>query len=179
MTFETDAVFPSVTAKRRTNVIAEALREKYQKVRFLRAELDREQHALLSALEKLASRAREADLELEELKQALAEYEVTVVPELVVEAEEARWRTEQARNVQAQAQPTLVDLYPESRERKNAVSLQVRSLLETFGPLPLRDIHKLLRTKGVETPNLPRLSQILSESSMFEADRSKGWSLKE
>lgn len=167
-------------AVRRVGVVAEALAEKHQKLSFLRSDAEREQRALLSKLEQLSQRIAGLDSELEELREALAQFEVELEPEVVVvESEDARWKREQDRYMQAQGLQPLLDLYPETRHQKHAIAAEVRTLLELFGSMPLREIHRLLRTKGVDTPGLGRLSQILSESQMFEADRTKGWSLKE
>jgi hypothetical protein len=116
--------------------------------------------------------------EMDELAAALREFEVTVEP-VLVEDESKRWVREQRRYMQANGPLSSVEFFPESRQQKQAVIAQVRNILKAFGSMQVREIHGLLRTEEGDVPSLPRLSQILSESQEFEADRSKGWSLKE
>lgn len=169
---------PSAAPKRRMGVVAQALLEKLEKLRVVRRNLDREQAMQLAAAKQLELRIAEVESELAELATALDDYEIPSTP-VSVESESDRWAKEQTRFMQAEDRTLApAELYPPSSHQKQAVITEVRLMLEKMGSMHVRDIHKVLRASGIGTPNVPRLSQILSESEEFQADRSKGWSLK-
>jgi hypothetical protein len=172
---------PSTTnpPERRLGVVAQALLEKFQRVSLHRRDLNAKFAAAKAVLEELERQLKEADSELLELQEALQPYGVPLSQPPLPEDEETKWRKDRDRFVQAQGHPPVADIYPESRQQKQSVVSEVRLILSTFGSMHVRDIHAALRNKGIAVPHVPRLSQILSESELFEADRSKGWSLKE
>jgi hypothetical protein len=166
---------------RRRNVIVEALAEKYQKTQVLHMDLQREYSMLVERMEAVKHRMRSVEGDLNALNGAIRELERSSSPEpqrLSIDEDE-RWRREQRRFSQANGTSPAIDVLGETGQQKQWVINEVRLILETLGSMHLRDIHGMLRTKDGDVPSPSRLSQILSESEFFQADRTKGWSLKE
>lgn len=164
----------------RSSVVAEALTEKLKSLAVARMEIEREQEYFNHKVAQLQSRREQVDAEIEELRRAIRDLGLdSPSTRLVLESEEDRWRQQRRRFSQANGVPPPVEVFSESRQQKQFLIREVRELLEMFGPMQLRQLHSMLETKGVEVPSTGRLSQILSESDIFEADRSRGWSLKE
>ena len=177
MTSDSQLIFRRRVKVTQSGVIAEALAEKLGKLRLQERMIEREQQAQRAAAEELVTRMSEVLGQIEELQAALRDHQI-VGP--VVDESERRLlvdRTERNRWAHEHNNVTL-EIHPETRAQKQIALAEAKEILSSFGSIHVRELYSLLATKGVEISSPQRLSQILSESQEFEADRTKGWSLK-
>lgn len=176
MTFEP----VNVLTGRRTGVIAQALLEKYQKVELVRGELERERTRLQQAIDQVGTKIDAVVAELNDLEEALKSEGVTpqTVSLKTVASEQAVWERKRQQWWTAQGLKGMGSYPYETGPQKQQVVATVREMLKAFGSMHVRDLHRMLRTTMTDVPSVQRLSQILSEAQEFEANRSKGWSLK-
>lgn len=181
MTYESDDQ-PAVPAShRRRGVVVEALLEKLQRLTIGRVTLIREREQMRKALHELDEKLAEVQAQELELRAAVREYHVEIgpMPQETTVGNPRRVLIE-ARNWQmsrAKAQ-VLADGPPESGHLKSAVVAMVYAILQTVEYMHVRELYEMLKHQRIEVTSPQRLSQILSESSNFEADRTRGWSLK-
>lgn len=161
---------PDGLLMRRRTIVAEALIEKLEKLHVVRLTAQRELDQVMQMLNEAQMRVTKVDNEINEVAVTLSDYQVD---------EE---RNERARRIEMHAERNRMihgmPMQVESRGVKEAVIEFVGRIVSVRGSVPTRELHDYLRTEGLEVLSRERLSQILSESGKFEADRTKGWSLK-
>lgn len=165
-----------LTHQRRSNVVAQALMEKLDKISVARLTLEREQAQLKEVVASLARKIAEIDAEAAELKAALGDYEVAVNSALGYGDLLSNQCLHDNKNWFHTGGSH--DLHSESRQQKQAVIDTVKTVLELAGPTSTKVLYEIVHAQKLPVPSKERLSQILSEASQFEADRTKGWSLK-
>lgn len=149
--------------------------EKLEKLQTTRQLLEHEREAQREAAVQLQARFDAVEAQIGELRNALAHQPNAGMRADVFHRQVLIERTERT----ALAGDRFdADLFFETRRQKQAALMVAKDVIEAFGNVHLRDLYTMLQQKGVEVSSPQRLSQILSESEQFEADRAKGWSLK-